>query len=922
MGDFYFGASNSPDEGPSFYIYSANTNGTSTLEKSGVKSVYVSATGYALSGTEYKQVITTHESSSSNGYVSFPGASAWESSLGTAEIAPSPDFYRISKLSLGFTYLGRTYSITTTGGTCQDDVPDFYVGPQNEDGVADIWNISPTYKNEPIPIPITLGLINISGRTTDGTLKSGICRYSISTANVCTSNCKIITYKTFSKEWTSGAGANFTKWTSAWTVSSWPDAFGDRIVDFEPLSTANNILGATASPFYVTAITATVCGGSSTTQQWNSVTKYHTITGSTSSTTTTSVKLDNEVIPQTITRSGVTFQSTSGYMGATGGKWKVYNTVSSARTDEDNMIWSGWVTNYADFDSTITISGETNASISVERDGFETFNADASSLNTDEAKAYPWEVTVELNKDENNSKLATINNFKEGSAWKNFGRIISGSIAGDAFWADRVMTYASMTDIDGSDGVQRQYPPFCSITSFFYFSTPSYSGESEDYEWEDENGLVINSGATLPRTYHSMSSWATDENGLGIICPRAIKSSDILRNIAYNRASDVGNGSIIANLNKTIVPKGFVDARFVFNGEETSAVPYNWCVSGVQTSGYVMAATLPHKYLTTDAGKWQITSAGTMSGVSGMRAAGPHGISGDEAYFIISCDSANTSTTALRTATFYPARDGVSGSVTVTQSIKPSLTFSGTVSSIANYMHYFSWDEFGKECGKTTTVITCGATYWSINSTKPQTIASYSKSGYDSLFVWRVKKPLAGDNAFRTQLFYNGTYTDMPYAEDAWGNKVYNPSAYGYSNMVYFATVPSASGCTIKKINQSTSSANTEVTSVTFLATDSGSTTRKYFYFHLSGASNLNQCYRVANVISGTYNCAHFTSITSTASGYTSIYVYPKSANTSTTPNIVQYTITPISTCKYHDGTYISGVSKTITVTQVAGGGK
>lgn len=922
MVGFYFGASNIPDEGPSFYIYSANTDGVSTLGKSGVKSVYVSATGYALSGTEYKQVITTNKSSSSNGYVSFPGASAWLSSFREAELAPSADYYCIRKLSLSFTYLGRTYSIITTGTTCQNKVPDFYVGPQDEDGVADVWNISPTYKNTPIPIVSDcIGLINLSGRTTDGILKSGTCTYSISTANVCTSDGKITTYKTFPKKWTSGTGTNFTKWTSAWTVPNWPRIFSYERMDFETLSTANNILGATASPFYVTAITATVLGGSSTTQQWNSVTKYHTITGSTSSTTTTSVKLDNEVIPQTITRSGITFQSTSGYMDATGGKWKVYNTVSLARTDEDNMIWSGWVTNYADFDCTITISGETNASISVERDGFKTFNADASSLNTDEAKAYPWEVTVELNKDDNNSKLATINNFKEGSAWKKFARILSGSISGDAFWADRVMTYASMTGIDGSDGEQRQYPPFSSSQSYFYFSTPSYSGESEDYEWEDENGLVINSGATLGRTYHSMSSWATDENGLGIVCPRAIKSSDILRNTSYNAASDVPNGAIITNFNKTIVPKGFVNARFVFNGEETSVVPYNWCVSGVQTSGYVMAATLPHKYLTTDALKWEMLSAGTMTGVSGMKADGPHGISGDEAYFIVSCVSANTSTSATRNATFYPARDGVSDSVTVTQAIKPSLIFSGSIVSAASYMHHFGWDEFGEECGKTTTVITCGATYWSINSTKSQTITSYRKSGNDSLFVWRVKKALVGENGLYAQLFYNGTYTDMPYAEDRWGNKVYNPTANGYSNRVYLAPVPAASGCTIKKINQSTSSADTEVTSVTFLATDSGYTTRKYFYFHLSGASNLYQCYRVAEVISGTYNCAHFTYSTNTASGYTSIYVYPKSANTSTTPNIVQYTITPISKCKYHDGTYISGVSKTITVTQVAGGG-
>ena len=584
------------------------------------------------------------------------------------------------------------------------------------------------------------------------------------------------------------------------------------------------------------------------------------------------------------------------------------------------MIWSGWVTNNVDNDSTITISGNTNASISVERDGFETFNADASSLNTDETAAYPWEVTVELNKDENNPKLATINNFKEGSAWKAFGRTVSGSISGSADWADRVMTYASVTDVDGSDGVQRQYPPILSNVYYMEFSTPSFSGESENYEWEEETAL-INSGKTLPKTYHSMSSWATNEDGLGIICPRAIKSSDILRNTGI-ASTDGTNGATNRNPNKTIVPNGFVDARFVFNGEETTSVPYNWCVSGVQTSGYVIASTLPHKYLTTDLARWQMASSGTMSGVSGMRGDGPHGVSGDEVYFIVSCVSANTSTTNTLTATFNPGRNNVSDSVTVNQQPKPSLTFSGTITPSAQFMHAFTWDEFGEECGKTTTVITCGATFWNINSTKPQTKALYRKSGNDSLFVWRAK-PLAGETMELFQLFYNGTYTDMPYVTDAWGNNVYSPSAYGYSNQVLLGAVPAASGCTIKNINNSTSSTATEVTSLTYLATNSGISAANYFYVHFSAASTYYTYRITTKSISGATNSFYWGFYSqNTTSGYVSFRNYPKSANTSTTPNIVQYTITPISKYKYHDGTYISGVSKTITITQVAGGGK
>ena len=905
MAGFYFGASNLPSEGPYFHIYSANTDGTSTLGRSGVN-VYISATGYSLSGTEYVEVITHNETSDGNGNVSFPVANEWKTDFSNTSIVLSPEFYSIQKVSLSFTYLGRTYYVTNTGTSCYGAWDDIYVGPQNEDGVVDTWNISPTFKNTPIPIDTrNLSIINVSGKCTNGTLKTGNCLYSISTANVCTSVGNITTYKTFSKKWTSGAGTNFTKWTSAWTVPSWPNI---------SLSTANNILAATASPFYVTAITATVLGGSSTTQQWDSVTKYHTITGSTSSTTTTSVKLDNVVIPQTITRSGVTFQSTSGYMDATGGKWKIYNTLSSARTDENNMIWSGWVTNNVDNDSTITISGNTNASISVERDGFETFNADASSLNTDETAAYPWEVTVELNKDENNPKLATINNFKEGSAWKAFGRTVSGSISGSADWADRVMTYASVTDVDGSDGVQRQYPPILSNVYYMEFSTPSFSGESENYEWEEETAL-INSGKTLPKTYHSMSSWATNEDGLGIICPRAIKSSDILRNTGI-ASTDGTNGATNRNPNKTIVPNGFVDARFVFNGEETTSVPYNWCVSGVQTSGYVMASTLPHKYLTTDLARWQMASAGTMSGVSGMRGGGPHGVSGDEVYFIVSCVSANTSTTNTLTATFNPGRDNVSDSVTVSQSPKPNVTFKGDTAQGTTFLFYFGWDEFGSECAHTATVTLANAVSWSGDIPSSSEALSVTIPYTSTIVAYPTAKMLAGKN------FSGKKVLELyPKAFDRWGNSAYTDGEIR-SIMAYISGVPSASGCTIKKINNSISSTATEVTSLTYLATNSGISAANYFYVHFSAASTYYTYRITTKSISGATNSFYWGFYSqSTTSGYVSFCNYPKSANTSTTPNIVQYTITPISKYKYHDGTYISGVSKTITITQVAGGG-
>lgn len=673
----------------------------------------------------------------------------------------------------------------------------------------------------------------------------------------------------------------------------------------------------------IRAIKAYIPSGRQGNYSWAATGATHRIGVGTTAITSTTLRLSLTGEFPAFERGNIKFCEPVSGTQATGGKWKIYNTVSSARTDEANMIWSGWVTSTEDDSAPdvgrVTITGDTDAVLVVERDGFETFIASATSIDyTDSGDSryrLPYRVNVNLQKSEDEgAKLGTISNIQGGSAWKTFGNLLSGSIdTSDENWKDRVMMYNCIYQSDS------EYPPFADDIRY-NFIIPSYYGTDDKPTWEID--YRINSGKTLKNASHSIqpTHLYNAEDDDYIYATRAIKSTDILR-AEHNETigsdtSDRLNGATSQDIHIAVSPNGFVDARFVFNGEETTSVPYNWCVSGVQTSGYVMASTLPHKYLTTKLSKWLMASAGTMSGVSGMRAAGPHGVSGDEVYFIVSCVSANTSTTKALTATFNPGRDGVSDSVTVSQSPKPNVTFKGDTAQGTTFLFYFGWDEFGSECAHTATVTLANAVSWSGDIPSSSEDLSVTIPYTSTIVAYPTAKMLAGKSSSGKRVLEL-----YPKAFDRWGNSAYTDGDIR-SIMAYISGVPSASGCTIKKINNSTSSTATEVTSLTYLATNSGISAANYFYIHFSAASTYYTYRITTKTISGATNSFYWGYYSqSTMSGYVSFRNYPKSANTSTTPNIVQYTITPISKYKYHDGTYISGVSKTITVTQVAGGG-